>query len=152
MTRFSITGSVLIDSNILVIAHTANHPYVARAQALITDLVDGRQLGVVAHQNLLEFYATITNPKFTSALAGEKANGLIATYLRSQLRVITPTSETINLLISWQKMSVKPKTGQQIYDRYLAATALTHGVTTILTENTKNFRDIPGIQAINPFT
>jgi predicted nucleic acid-binding protein len=151
MTKFSTTASVLFDSNILVIAQVVNHRHFEVAKTLVSAVLNGERSGVIAHQNLLEFFATITNPKFVSPLSGKEATQLIATYRRSRFEIVIPTTETINLWLVWQQTLPKLKIGQTIYDRYLAATALTNRITTILTENTKDFQDIPGISAINPF-
>ncbi len=66
------------------------------------------------------------------------------------LAIIRPTSETWSILVA--VLSKAPAmVGKDIFDRYLAATVLSHGIDTILTDNTKDFADIPGLTATNPF-
>lgn len=73
----------------------------------------------------------------------------IQRYERSALIVIRPMTDTLQC---FQEIVVQlPAQGKDIYDRYLAATALSNGITTILTENVKNFAGIRGLTAVNPF-
>lgn len=150
--KSSITESALIDSNILIRAYMPAHPDYALAQSVLSPYLLGERQGVIAQQNLLEFYATITNPKrFSPALSSSKASHLVQTLLTSELTVLVPRTETIGWFLTLQGQLTHPPRGQGIYDLYLAATALEQGITTILTENVKDFRRIPGIIAINPF-
>lgn len=152
MMKSSITESVLLDSNILIRAYMPAHPDYALAQSVLGPFLLGERLGAIAQQNLLEFYATITNPKrFSPVLSSAKASHLVQTLLTSELTVIAPRDQTIGRFLALQDQLAHPPRGQGIYDLYLAATALEHDITTILTENVKDFRHIPGITAVNPF-
>lgn len=146
------TEFALIDSNVLVRAYQTDHPHHAAAGKLVASIALGQRSGAVAHQNLLELYRTVTDPKKMSQPASHEAvSRVLSSYLNSRFKVIIPTAETFRILVELQKRSPFASRGLKIFDWYLAATMLAHGITTILTENTKDFVKIPGITAINPF-
>jgi len=137
--------SILIDSNILVFAiNQDSHKHEAAQIFLQTH---SAQL-IVAHQNILESFRVLTHPKFstpmTAADALEALNNIISVAL-----VITPNAKTYAV---WQELMQKYAVkSDAIFDCYLAATALSAGVMTIATDNTKDFQKYEEIKILNPF-
>lgn len=141
----------LLDSTILVFAYSTGHSHQTESQRLIELAVGPDSHYVVAHQNLLEWYSVVTSVKRSpNPLLPEQAGEVLRRLAHSKLKIIWANEATLALFL--QLSSVQPSVrGKDIYDRYLAATALSNGVTTIVTENTKDFLAVPGLSVINPF-
>ena len=74
---------------------------------------------------------------------------LLRRFRSGSMPVLGPNHTTFERSIDL--LRAQPCTGKDVFDRYLAATALSNGITTIVTENLKDFTGIPGLTAINPF-
>ena len=105
---------------------------------------------MIANQNLLEFYSTITNSRLVSRpQTAQKAHRSCLAYLKSGFKIIYPKENDLqNTLYLAEKESIS---GRKIFDLYLIATMLSNNVDTIYTANEKDFKDFSEIKAINPF-
>ena len=64
--------------------------------------------------------------------------------------VIEPQTDTYQIAVALiQKHSLK---GDEVFDAYLAATAMSLGIKSIVTDNMKDFLPFESIKAINPFS
>lgn len=144
----SIYENVVFDSNILVYGHNSDSTFHNQAVSLIKDVLAGNLEGVLTHQNLLEFYSIITDSRrVTNPLLPSLALDLVKQYLNSPFRIIVPNENTVDVIFSLSsKLNIKDG---QIFDVYLAATMLSHKISTILTTNIKDFEKVPGIKVID---
>lgn len=136
---------MLIDSNLLVYAINRSSPKHQAAQAF---LVDNSTSLVVAQQNILETFRVLTHSKFASPMTPSAAVQAIKG-ITSACRLIHPNRTTLHVaigLVQKHKLS-----GDQVFDAYLAATALSGDVTTIATANTRDFVRFDGLRLIDPF-
>ncbi len=141
----------LLDTNILIHAHQVDHPNHQATVTLVTRSINGELEAVLAHQNLTEFCRVATEKKMMAKpLSAKQAAAVIRYYTDSSIRIIQPESTTLTMFAKILA-TFQLKNSKQVFDLYLAATMLTNDITTILTENVKDFRDFPGIQAVNPF-
>ena len=136
---------MLVDSNILIYAINRRSPKHTAAQIFLQNNISNLE---VAHQNIFEALRVLTHPKFPSPMKIQDALKAIENILKS-CRIICPNEQThyITLLL------IKTNTliSDQIFDAYLAATALSNGITTIATDNTRDFKKFKEIKLINPF-
>ncbi|MBI1864748.1 MAG: PIN domain-containing protein, partial [Nitrospirae bacterium] len=141
---------VLLDTNVLVYAHNEDAPQHRAAKALRDDALDGRIRACLAHQNLLELFAVVTNPRRVERpLSPVMARDLADLYLaQPAFRLIHPTEETSAWLLGLLKEV--PVRGARVFDLFLAATMLTNGVTAIATFNGADFSRVPGISVFEP--
>lgn len=139
-----ISDPLLIDTNVLVYAHNQDSPFHRKCLALITAAIAGQFRGVLAQQNLLEFYSIITDKKRVfKPLPAIKAQEILEDYLKLPLEVIYPNEKTIRILLMLcQQFKIK---NGQVFDAYLVATMLSNQVKQIVTVNTKDFRMFSGI-------
>lgn len=143
-----ISSPVLLDSNVLIYAHNQSSLLHNQALALIQSVIEGDIKGVLAQQNLLEFYSIITDQKrVTNPLSLKDAFGLVTLYLDSPFKVIYPTDETAAIAFTLG-CNLKFKDGK-IFDAYLVATMFSNNINTIITANIKDFNKFPGIQIID---
>ena len=139
----------LLDTNLLVYADNADAQDHLAARAFRNQALNGEVRCCVAWQNLSEYYAVMTGKKREKPLRPADAWANVRTFLDSEkVRVITPRDSTWQIVEHLLK--AKPVAGVVIHDLTLAATALSHGVRLIYTANLSDFKDLPGIRAVNP--
>ena len=139
------SGHILIDSNILIYAINNSSPKHKKAQEFLQSHIG---LMTIAHQNIFESLRVLTHRNFPSPMS---SNGAV--------RAINSIAVHCNVIAADQgahhiAMALTKKhklVGDKIFDAYLAATALSEGIKTIATDNTKDFSDFEGITLINPF-
>jgi predicted nucleic acid-binding protein len=103
----------------------------------------------IAHQNMFESLRVLTHKKFPNPMSPTNAIAAINS-IAERCQVIAPESGTQHFALALMK---KHKlTGDKIFDAYLAATVLAIGITTIATDNTKDFLPFEGITVFNPFS
>lgn len=142
----------LLDTNVLVRAHQTDHSQHQAALELIKESLGAQQKVTVAQQNLVEFARVATDKRMMEfPLTPKQAGQTIAAYQQSGLKVIQPSAETIIVFVRLLSRFPRLRDSKQVFDIFLTATMLSNEVAVILTENVKDFRDIPGITAINPF-
>ncbi len=136
---------MLLDSNILVYAINARSPKNKIAQSFIQE-----NLGklIIAHQNILETLRVLTHTKFPNPLSAQQAIKEI-TVITNACHIIIPNYKTHYLALELIKKH--NLVGNYIFDAYLAATAISNNITSIATDNEKDFKKYP-ITVVNPFT
>ncbi|MDE1833664.1 MAG: PIN domain-containing protein [Candidatus Micrarchaeota archaeon] len=135
------------DTNVLVYAYDSAEP--AKREIcgnLVAKVFGGELAGVVTNQILAEFlYATTMKARipFSSSEASEALDG----YVKSmQWEKIDYAAETVAAAAKTSATHKVP-----FWDALIGETMRQSGVTTIITENERDFKRIPGIKVINPF-
>lgn len=143
-----ISEPLLLDTNVLVYAHNQDALFHLPALRLISSILKGDIKGVLAQQNLWEFYAVITDKRrVMKHLSVNEASDLVESYLKSSFDIVLPTKETTKIALALGKQG-KVK-GGQIFDAFLVATMLSNNLKTIITLNSKDFTPFSQIQVIN---
>ena len=136
---------MLVDSNILVYSINSSSPKNKRAQKFILENINDLE---VAHQNIFESLRVLTHPKFPSPMKITSAIEAVESILKG-LKIIAPSYRTHHIalaLITKHKLS-----SDQIFDAYLAVTALDNGIYKIATDNVNDFKRFTNIKLVNPF-
>ncbi|OGG24214.1 hypothetical protein A3A79_03430 [Candidatus Gottesmanbacteria bacterium RIFCSPLOWO2_01_FULL_43_11b] len=136
---------MLVDSNIIVYAINTSSPKHKRAQEFCQQKKSNL---VVTHQNVLESLRVLTHPKFSHPMAARSALRAVNAIV-SAFSLITPLYETLE--ITQMFMKEHSLVADKIFDAYLVATMLTHGITEIATDNERDFALYRGIKVVNPF-
>jgi predicted nucleic acid-binding protein len=140
----------LFDTNILVYANNLDSPLHEPCRKLLDDALNGRITAYIAHQNLLEMYAVVTDKRrVENSLTPEAANSLINFYLSAKnITVLYPSPATFsvlgNLIANHNPIS------HGIFDLVLVALMIENGITTIHTANTRHFTNFKEITALTP--
>lgn len=139
--------TVCVDTNILVYAQNEDDPRHQMAKRVVDDILNEKVDGVVTPQNILEFYAVVTDKKRVSRpLSSKKALATCNLLMNgSAFRVVFPT---ITTLVMWQRLMKKDGIGQAVWDLFLAATLLSNGVTMLVTENVDDFTRVKGLNVV----
>ena len=136
---------MLVDSNILVYSiNRRSAKHVAAKNFLQNNAGDLK----IAHQNIFETLRILTHPKFPSPMKVNEALKAIDNILKS-CKVISPNEKTYH--ITFLLIKENRVRSDLIFDAYLTATALSNGIDTIVTDNTRDFKKFKGIKLINPF-
>jgi len=142
----------LIDTNILVHANNEDSLYHKTSKDLIENALNGDIEVALSIQNLVEFYAVITDKRRVEhPISPKRAKELLEFYhVNEFIKIIHPLHKTINTLANLIE-KYKPK-GQSIFDYLLIATMNDHGISQIFTRNTKDFKIFDFLKVVNPFT
>lgn len=115
------------------------------AKSLVDEVWDAGG-GVVTLQNLSEFFFAVTR-KVQKPVPVPDAKTIVSDILRSsRWMVIDRNAETLLKAIEIVESVRAP-----FWDALIAASMLKHGIEIIVTENERDFKNIPGIIVINPF-
>lgn len=137
---------ILVDSNILVYAYDINEKEKRpKALKIIQSCWEGKLKLCVSVQNLSESFFILTNKvqyPLSASEAGERIQSLLDS---SKWKVFDITRETVSGAVEISKTH-----GTVYWDSLTASVMKLNGVSTIYTENTKDFLKIPGINAVNP--
>ena len=137
-------NQILIDSNILIYALNADSPKSDLALAFLLQLKNS----VIAEQNILETLRVMTHPTFGLQLETENILDTISEIL-PDVHIIRPNDSTYKFFLTL--LDSVPVSGNHIFDTYLVATMLSHRITSIATDNVKDFKIYSHIQVNNPF-
>lgn len=133
----------LIDSNLLIYAYEKDEVKSEVSRALFSEL-SRKGRGRISIQNLVEFCNVFIHKKLKST--GKNETEEAVGFLCENMGVLTYNPDTIKTAAN-----IAQTYGAPFYDALLAATMLENGISRIYTENTKDFENIPGITAVNPF-
>lgn len=136
---------MLIDTNILIYAINEDSSKHEQAKAFLKENKDSLE---ITHQNVLESLRVLTHPKYSKVMKLEDATEAVFLIVNS-CRLITPTIHTI--YIFFDLITLYALKSDQVFDAYLAATALSNNVDTIATDNEKDFKKFANLKVINPF-
>ncbi len=136
----------LVDSNVLVHAYTVSDDRKHEiALASVMRVWEGEE-AVTTLQVLCEFFFVVTR-KVTKPISAVVAESIVSGIIAgSQWRVIDRGPMTVLKAIELVKLYRAP-----FWDALIAACMLEYGIGTIVTENERDFRKIPGLKVINPF-
>ena len=150
MSVEEIKGSVLIDTNVLIYATLTADPRHERARLVLAQRHRPEVKLFISVQNLAEMYPNLTGPKNQPPDSPELARNKIQSIARLRgITVLPITMETAHLALDLCVSGGVIR--QRYFDRQLAALMIRESISIILTENVKDFADIEGITAINPF-
>lgn len=136
---------MLLDSNILIYSINSSSPKHKDAQHFIQNNVSNLE---VAHQNIFETLRILTHSKFPNPMKTSEAVGAVENILKA-CDIITPDYKTHRIALELiKKYNIS---SSQIFDTYLAATAISNGIDTLATDNIKDLQIFSEITVINPF-
>lgn len=136
---------MLLDTNIIIYAINTASPKHTKAQQFIREY---QSKLAIAHQNIFEALRVLTHPNFPSPLTVPKAIQAVEN-IAEALHIIFPTFETHHL--ATELIKKYHLTADKVFDAYLVATAITNGIETIATDNTKDFQLLTEVETHNPF-
>lgn len=136
---------MLIDTNLIIYAINSASPKHDQAKQF---LLDNKRDLIVAHQNILEAIRVLTHPKFSYPMIFLKAEKAVNAIARAAI-IVCPTDETLPIAV--MLMHKYSRASNRIFDAYLVATMITHGIKQIATDNDRDFTLYSEITTINPF-
>ena len=141
---------VLLDTGVLLRITNRNDPLHLAARNAVRDIQNRPERTVTTLQNISEFWNVCTRPASARGglgLSFEQAEKRLR--LLERLIVILP--EPPSLYAKWRELVIAQRVlGVQVHDARLAAAMSLHGLTEILTFNSRDFARYSGITAITP--
>lgn len=146
ISKISLPKQVLFDTNVLIYSLDSASPQFEAVSRLFSRVKDGEIEAVIAQQNILEVENVLTS--YYKKRLSEAKYALENIIFSFNFRLICPIPSTISL---YHKLAQKYSSQAKIdlYDIYLASTALSNEVTTIATYNGKHFEGL-GLTLILP--
>ena len=140
-----MTSDFLFDTNVIVYAFDNDEPDKRKkAMPIIEDVFEDRLVGFISNQIMAELYHVLTRKQRVSK---QTAASIISDIISCPSWVkIDYKADTVSKAIF-----ISSSFSMSFWDSLIAATMLENNITKIYTENTKDFRKIPGIQPTNPF-
>jgi predicted nucleic acid-binding protein len=136
----------LLDTNILVYAYDVSEKRRREIAKGLVDEVWDAGGGVVTLQNLSEFFFAVTR-KVQKPVPVVDAKTIVSDILRSsRWMVIDRNAGTLV-----KAMEIVESVRAPFWDALIAVCMLEHGIEVIITENEKDFKNVPGITVMNPF-
>ncbi len=139
-------GERLLDTNVLVHAYVRlDETKQVTASAIVLPIWEGGG-GVTTLQNLCEFFAVATK-KVARPMPTNQAENIVREILAStKWRVVDRREET-----DLHAMELVRQRRVPFWDALIAACMLENAIGTIVTENERDFKKVPGITITNPF-
>ncbi len=132
-----------VDSNVLAYAYDERDPKNVAALDVLEDAFkDGR--GVIGAQNLAEF-CRVALEKNVPPMPAERLARIVRALAHS-VDIATYSSDALIVAVE-----LKRDCGLHFFDALLAATMREHHISTIVTEDERDFKKIPGLKVVNPF-
>lgn len=132
---------ILVDTNVLVYSIQEDAPQHEASRRLIETAQAGNPLLCVFPQNLLEFFAVITDPQRLENPATTAEALHLVEQFAAMLPVLQPSPASLSHLTSLAHgLEIR---GQKIFDCHLVAQMKEAGLETICTYNTKDFIGYP---------
>src|SRR5262249_48891315 len=140
----------LLDTNVLVYAFFPAVPHHAASRGLVDGAKNAGAGLCVAPQNLVEFFAVVTDPRrVTQPKTSDQALPAVDDFL--PLPGLTLLLVPADLIARWaQLLRQVAASKKRAFDTQLVATMLGNGVQKIYTFNTADFQHFPGIQVLTP--
>lgn len=136
----------LIDTNVLVQAYTVSDDRKHDLALSVLERIWKGEGATTTLQNLCEFFFIVTR-KVAKPIPATAAETIVRGILgASQWRVVDRRPET-----ALRAMELVRLHRTNFWDALIPACMLEHSVDTILTENDRDFKKIPGITVVNPF-
>ncbi len=133
----------LIDTNVLAYAQDELSEKHQAALAVLEDVALSHT-GVVSVQNLAEFSRLLTEKRQRRKTFAETRAAVLE--IAEALEVIAYGAETVG-----EALNLCAEYKVHFYDALIAAAMQREGITTIVTENEKDFQKIPWLTVVNPF-
>lgn len=142
-----MNDNVLFDTSIIVYAYDESQGSKRKTcKQLLETVFDGSSPGTVSNQILAETFNVLTTQMFNS-MNKDTAEQVVNDFIVSApWNKINYNTETVKKAMITSKLF-----GAPFWDSLIAETMKENGVDTIVTENEKDFRKIPGIKVVNPF-
>ena len=140
--------SILIDTNVLLRRAQPEHPHFPVADASLTHVVSGDQLGCYTLQVVAEFWNAATRPADKNGLGLSVAMTLHKVHEIEE--ILTLLEDTPAIYDEWKRLVIQHQVrGAKVHDTRLVAAMTVHGVRRILTFNTADFARFP-VEVIHP--
>jgi predicted nucleic acid-binding protein len=141
--------SFLVDTNILLRSADPTHSMHADAVTATNILLEGEENVCIIPQNLIEFWNVYTRPVDKNGLGHTPTEAAAEVNRLKGLFLLLP--DTLAIYSEWERLVLTYGVrGVNVHDARLVAAMVVHGLTHILTFNTKDFARYAEVTAVHP--
>lgn len=143
--------SCLVDTNVLLRIPNRADPRHQIVDAALSKLAIQGTVLHYTHQNIAEFWNTITRPLERNGfgLTAQDADREVA-LIEAGMELLPDSAAVYH---EWRRIVSQHRvSGVQVHDARLAASMYVHGITHILTFNSRDFMRFSGLTAVDPGT
>lgn len=141
---------MLLDTNVLVYAVNPESPYHAASARVLQHVLKEQIQACISLQNVHEFYSVVTSEKRAQNPVTPGQAHMMATLLLQTPRIEKLAQDQLTIRLALSLAEELGVSGPRFFDCLLAATAKQHNVSTIVTENTRDFAPYAFLEAIRP--
>jgi len=146
------TLKILLDTNLLVYAHNKSSPKHTQASCILIAATQGYIDAHITHQNLLEFYSVMTNPRKVTPSPPIREIQEITLDLWDSRKIKKVFSKEKTTSEAIRIATANGLRSAQIFDCTIALTARDNHIDYVWTENVSDFKQLDFIKAENPLT
>jgi len=141
--------SVLVDTNVLLRSAQPSHHLNPQATYAVSNLLRQNETVCFCPQNIAEFWNVATRPANPNALGYSIVEVLKEVANIEALLTLVPDGPGI--YTEWKRIVRDHQVrGVKVYDARFVAVAMVHGIGSILTFNSADFKRFSGINALHP--
>ena len=142
---------IQVDTNVLLRSVEQKHSHHLIAAQSLADFLDRGDTVVVVAQNLIEFWNVATRPLENNGFGwSPEQTDIEITRLESLLTLLPDTPAIYS---EWRKIVLANLVkGKQVHDARIVAAMKTHGITSLLTFNSSDFKRFNYISVIDPLS
>ena len=141
--------SFLIDTNILLRTADRNHPMYADALNATNILLEGEGEVCIIAQILIEFWNVYTRPVDSNGLGHTPSEAAAEVNRLKSIFSLLP--DTLAIYSEWERLVLTYQVrGAKVHDARLVAAMRSHGLTHVLTFNTRDFARYAEVTAVHP--
>ncbi len=139
-----------LDANVLLRLSQKKHPLYLVSKQAVQKLKDDNETLRILPQNITEFWNVLTRPESARGGFGLTPSQADRRTRRFE-RFFTLLPDDPRVYEEWRRIVVQNGvSGVQVHDARIAACLRVHGITRLLTFNTKDFARYTGFDAVDP--
>lgn len=139
------------DTNILFYACNRDCSEFTKAAEIMNEALKKPEEWIIADQVYFELYRLLRNQLVLSRPLSAKEAGSVIQYYRFESGFLHAAYRPDLMTGILQMITRQSFPARRLFDVVLAVTLLDNGVSRLFTRNTKDFKDFPELQVVNPF-
>jgi predicted nucleic acid-binding protein len=133
----------LLDTNVLVYSLDRTSAYFVQAAQVLEHCTNGQITGYLSQQILLELLHVLT--RYQRVPLADALHDVTAFADHPRLPIVGPSTYTYKECLRLARSA----SNVDVFDLYLVATMIDAGITTLVTANTRDFRDVAGAAGVD---
>jgi predicted nucleic acid-binding protein len=140
---------IVLDTNILLYASDTKSPFWKQSKQVIEQGIEEGVQFYLPDKVLYEFFAVLSSKAYSKMITHSQAVELLGFYLLSD-QFIKISSTEYTLFLTYELIQKYGTNGKRVFDLAIVSIANEHEIPVIYTKNTKDFKGIEEVRAVDP--